>query len=59
VVDVRGLDPTTMKPLNSWKITYKRVFKPSDIAALKSIWTPYVATIGKPELAQQTIRIDE
>jgi hypothetical protein len=48
-----------MKPLNSWKITYKRVFKPSDIAALKSIWTPYVTPIGKPELAQQTIRIDE
>lgn len=57
-VDVGGLDPTTMKPLNRWKATYRRVFKPSEIA-LKSTWTPYVATIGKPELAQQTIRVDE
>jgi hypothetical protein len=58
MVDVGGLDPTTMKPRNSWKITYRRVFKPSEVA-LKSIWTPYVTTIGKPELAQQIIRIDE
>jgi hypothetical protein len=43
---------------NSWKITYRRIFTPSEIA-LKSIWTPYVATIGKPELAYQTIRIDQ
>jgi hypothetical protein len=35
-----------------------RIFKLSEIA-LKSIWTPYVNTIGKPELAYQTIRIDE
>jgi hypothetical protein len=58
MVDVGGLDPTTMKPRNSWRITYRRFFKPSEIA-LKSIWTPYVTTIGKPELAQQIIRIDE
>jgi hypothetical protein len=58
MVDVGGLDPTTMKPRNSWRTTYRRIFKPSEIA-LKSIWTPYVTTIGKPELAQQTIRIDE
>jgi hypothetical protein len=58
MVDVGGLDPTTMKPRNNWKITYRRVFKPSEVD-LKSIWTPYVATIGKPELAMQTIRIDE
>ena len=58
MVDVGGLDPTTMKPVNNWKITYSRVFTPSEIA-LKSIWTPYVATIGKPELAQTTIRVDQ
>jgi hypothetical protein len=58
MVDVGGLDPTTMKPRNSWRITYRRIFTPSEIA-LKSIWTPYVATIGKPGLAYQTIRIDE
>ena len=58
MVDVGGLDPTTMKPVNNWKITYKRVFTPSEIA-LKSIWTPYVATIGKPELVYTTIRIDQ
>ncbi len=58
MVDVGGLDTTTMKPRNSWKITYRRIFKPSEIA-LKSIWTPYVVTIDKPELAQQTIRIDQ
>jgi hypothetical protein len=58
MVDVGGLDPTTMKPVNNWKITYNRVFAPSEIV-LKSIWTPYVATIGKPELAYTTIRIDQ
>ena len=58
MVDVGGLDPTTMKPVNNWKMTYRRIFKPSEIA-LKSIWTPYVATIGKPELAYTTIRIDQ
>jgi hypothetical protein len=58
MVDTGGLDPTTMKPRNSWKITYRRIFAPSEIA-LKSIWTPYVATIGKPELAQTSIRVDE
>jgi hypothetical protein len=58
MVDVGGLDTTTMKPRNNWKITYRRIFKPSEIA-LKSIWTPYVATIDKPELGEQTIRIDQ
>lgn len=58
MVDVGGLDSTTMKPVNNWMVTYLRYFKPSEIA-LKSIWTPYVATIEKPELAYQTIRIDE
>ena len=58
LVDVGGLNPTTMKPVNNWKITFSRLFRPSEIA-LKSIWTPYVATIGKPELAEQTIRIDQ
>ncbi len=58
MVDVGGLDPTTMKPRNNWKTTYSRIFTPSEIP-LKSIWTPYVATIGKPGLAYQTIRIDE
>jgi hypothetical protein len=58
MVDVGGLDAITMKPQNNWKTTFLRIFKPSEIA-LKSIWTPYVATIGKPGLAQQTIRIDQ
>ena len=58
MVDVGGLNSTTMKPVNNWKVTYLRYFIPSEIA-LKSIWTPYVATIDKPELAYQTIRIDE
>jgi hypothetical protein len=58
MVDVGGLNPTTMKPVNNWKLTYRRIFTPSEIA-LKSIWTPYVATIGKPGLAYQTIRIDQ
>jgi hypothetical protein len=58
MVDVGGLDSTTMKPINNWKTTYRRIFTPSQIG-LKSIWTPYVATIGKPELAQNTIRIDQ
>src|SRR5688572_30813489 len=54
MVDVGGLNPTTMKPVNHWRTTYRRTFSPSEID-LKSIWTPYVATIGRPELAQQTI----
>src|ERR687893_54936 len=58
MVDVGGLNSTTMKPVNNWKVTYLRYFRPPEIA-LESIWTPYVATIGKPELAYQTIRIDE
>jgi hypothetical protein len=58
MVDVGGLNSTTMKPVNSWKVTYLRYFRPTEIA-LKSIWTPYGATIGKPELAYQTIRIHE
>jgi hypothetical protein len=58
MVDVGGLDSTMMKPVHSRKTTYSRIFTPSEIA-LKSIWTPYVTTIGKPELAQQTIRVDE
>jgi hypothetical protein len=58
MIDVGGLDPTTMKPRNNWKKTFARNFRPSEID-LKSIWTPYVATIGKSELAQQTIRVDE
>ena len=59
-VDVGGLDTTTatLKPVNNWKITFKRIFSPSEIG-LKSIYTPYVATMGHPELAQQTLRIDQ
>lgn len=56
MVDVGGLDVNN-KPKNQWKITYKRIFTPSEID-LKSIYTPYVATIGRPELAENTIRID-
>jgi hypothetical protein len=58
MVDVGGLNSTTLKPVNNWKITYRRIFTPSEIA-LKSIWTPYVATIGKSGLAQTSIRVDE
>ena len=58
MVDVGGLNSTTMKPVNNWKTTYRRIFRPSEIA-LKSIWTPYVATIGKSGLAQTSIRVDE
>ena len=58
MVDVGGLNSTTMKPVNNWKVTYLRYFRPTEIA-LERIWTPYGATIGKPELAYQTIRIDE
>jgi len=53
-----GNDPPTIKPINQLKITYKRVLKPSQIP-LKRTWTSYVATIGKAELSQQTIRIDK
>lgn len=58
MVDVGGLNSTTMKPVNNWKVTYRRIFTPSEIA-LKSIWRPYVATIDKPELAQTSLRVDE
>jgi hypothetical protein len=57
MVDVGGLDSSTLKPVNNWKVTFLRYFNSSQID-LKSIWTPFVATIGKPELAYQTIRID-
>jgi hypothetical protein len=58
MVDTGGLDSTTGKPLNQWKITFKRIFSPSEID-LKSVFTSYVATIGKPKLVYQTIRIDQ
>lgn len=57
MVDVGGLG-TDGKPKNDWRVTFKRIFSPSEVA-LKSIWTPYVATIGKASLAQTTIRIDQ
>jgi hypothetical protein len=58
MVDFGGLTPEEGKPANQWKITFKRIFTPLEID-LKSIFTPYVATIGKPELALHTIRIDQ
>jgi hypothetical protein len=58
MVDTGGLDSTTGEPVNQWKITFKRIFSPSEID-LKSIFTSYVGTIGKPESAYQTIRIDQ
>jgi hypothetical protein len=58
MVDTGGLDKEAMKPQNNWRITYRRIFRSSEID-LKSIWRPYVDTIGKSELAQQSIRIDE
>jgi hypothetical protein len=58
MVDVGGLTAEETKPANQWKVTFKHIFTPSEIE-LKSIFTPYVATIGKPELAEHTIRIDQ
>lgn len=57
MIDPSGLDANG-KPVNNWRITFKRIFSPSEID-LKSIFTPYVATIGHPELAQTTMRIDQ
>lgn len=48
-----------MKPINNWKVTYLYYFKLSEIAKKRAFGTPYVASIGKPDLAYQTIRIDE
>ena len=58
MVDVGGLTEEEGKAANHWKITFQHIFTPSEID-LKSIFTPYVATIGKPELAEHTIRIDQ
>jgi hypothetical protein len=58
MIDVGGLGAEDGKPANSWKITFKRIFSQSEIA-LKSVLTPYVATIGHPEAAENTIRIDQ
>jgi len=57
MVDVGGLDANG-KPKNQWKVTYKRIFKGTEIP-LKSIYTCYMNTIGKSDQCQQTIRIDQ
>lgn len=59
MVDTGGLDGSNV-PVNSWIISYKRIFDASEIQAtgIKSLFTPYVATIGHPEAAENTVRID-
>lgn len=57
MVDIGGL-AADGKPANNWKITFKRIFAASEID-LKSIFTPYVATIGQSAVANNTIRIDQ
>ncbi|MGE3543191.1 MAG: hypothetical protein AB7L28_04645 [Kofleriaceae bacterium] len=56
-VDTSGLDADG-KPQNNWESTLDETISFDDVE-LKSPSEPYVATIGKPELAQATMRIDE
>jgi hypothetical protein len=56
-VDIDGLIGGTT-PANNWKITYKRLFLPSEID-LKAHWRPYVAMICHPEGVEYTVRIDQ
>lgn len=56
-VDTGGLTSGNTIPANTWVVTYKRLFLPSEIA-LKSIWRPYVAQICHPDAVENTIRID-
>lgn len=56
-VDTGGLDADE-KPTNMWVNTLDLTIPFSEVE-LKTPATPYVATIGHPELAQATIRIDE
>ena len=60
MVDVGGLDASE-NPINNWKITYKRIFTEAEITAagIKSVYTPYVATIGQEAYVETTIRIDD
>ena len=57
MVDVGGLDASYV-PVNDWRITFKRYFLPSEID-LKSIWEPYVVSIGQSSEIYQTLRVDE
>ncbi len=57
MIDVGGLDASG-RPRNGWRTTLD-VEIPFTEVGLKSPATPYVATIGHPEEAQATLRIDE
>ncbi|MEJ7730574.1 MAG: discoidin domain-containing protein [Polyangiaceae bacterium] len=56
-VDPQGLDAQG-KPKNAWTKVFDKKIDLDDVE-LKSPTEPYVATIGKPQLAQATLRIDE
>jgi hypothetical protein len=56
-VDTTGLDAAG-KPNNNWIKTLDLTIPFSQVL-LKSPGIPYVVTIGKPELAQATVRVDE
>ncbi|MGE0547444.1 MAG: hypothetical protein AB7R00_10320 [Kofleriaceae bacterium] len=55
-VDTSGFDAND-KPQNNWVNTLDETI-PFDDVQLKSPAEPYVATIGKPEISQATMRID-
>jgi len=59
MVDIGGLDSQN-KPVNNWKVTYKRIFTAAEITAtgIKSVFTPYVATIGQSAYVETTMRVD-
>jgi hypothetical protein len=56
-VDPQGLDAQG-KPKNAWTKVFDKKLSLGEVK-LKSPTEPYVATIGKPQLAQATVRIDE
>ena len=55
-IDTTGLDAMN-KPKNGWAKTLDLMIPFSQVQ-LKTPATPYVVTIGKPQLAQATLRID-
>ncbi|MGE0868459.1 MAG: hypothetical protein AB7P03_07855 [Kofleriaceae bacterium] len=55
-IDTSGLDADG-KPQNNWESTLDETIR-FDEVSLKSPAEPYVATIGKPEISQATMRID-
>jgi len=56
-VDESGL--LNGKPQNKWELVYYQEFTPSNFGGLKSIFQPYVCTIGECDEHQESIRIDE